>query len=256
MHGDYRLDNALVDDRARPASAAVLDWEMSTLGDPLTDLGLFVVYASGRPGDDCITGDVTQPRPASRPTDGSIARYARAHRHRRRPRSDWYVGFALLQARRDLGGHPLPLHARADRRAPASSRSATGVARPRRATAGRAAPERRDCNGFRVRRRRPRSCTAELLDFMDEHVYPAEAVYAEQVAARDRPVGSRRRSIEDLKAEAPQAGPVEPVPARRARRRPDQPAVRAAGRDHRPQPARWPRRRSTAPRRTPATWRC
>jgi aminoglycoside phosphotransferase (APT) family kinase protein len=41
VHGDYRLDNLLVRDGA---VAAVLDWEMSTLGDPLTDLGLLLVY--------------------------------------------------------------------------------------------------------------------------------------------------------------------------------------------------------------------
>ncbi|MDI9883169.1 phosphotransferase family protein [Streptomyces sp. HNM0645] len=43
VHGDYRLDNVLVgeDDRVK----AVLDWEMSTLGDPLTDLGLLVMYS-------------------------------------------------------------------------------------------------------------------------------------------------------------------------------------------------------------------
>ncbi|MGH3438340.1 MAG: phosphotransferase family protein [Sciscionella sp.] len=42
VHGDYRLDNLLTDDRDRPA--AVIDWEMATLGDPLTDLALLVVY--------------------------------------------------------------------------------------------------------------------------------------------------------------------------------------------------------------------
>lgn len=44
VHGDYRLDNVLIggDDRIR----AVLDWEMSTLGDPLTDLGLLVMYST------------------------------------------------------------------------------------------------------------------------------------------------------------------------------------------------------------------
>lgn len=43
MHGDYRLDNVLIgaDDRIN----AILDWEMSTLGDPLTDLGLLVMYS-------------------------------------------------------------------------------------------------------------------------------------------------------------------------------------------------------------------
>ncbi|MET8151117.1 phosphotransferase family protein [Actinoplanes sp. NPDC049668] len=42
VHGDYRLDNVLVDDHDRPV--AVIDWEMATIGDPLTDLALLVVY--------------------------------------------------------------------------------------------------------------------------------------------------------------------------------------------------------------------
>ncbi|MGC0333026.1 aminoglycoside phosphotransferase (APT) family kinase protein [Streptomyces sp. SAI-170] len=43
VHGDYRLDNVLIgeDDSIK----AILDWEMSTLGDPLTDLGLLVMYS-------------------------------------------------------------------------------------------------------------------------------------------------------------------------------------------------------------------
>ena len=44
VHGDYRLDNMLVTLGSRPSIAAVLDWEMSTLGDPLADLGLALVY--------------------------------------------------------------------------------------------------------------------------------------------------------------------------------------------------------------------
>ncbi|WP_203338062.1 phosphotransferase family protein [Nocardioides limicola] len=42
VHGDFRLDNLLVDDDDRPT--AVLDWEMATVGDTLTDLALLVVY--------------------------------------------------------------------------------------------------------------------------------------------------------------------------------------------------------------------
>jgi aminoglycoside phosphotransferase (APT) family kinase protein len=44
VHGDYRLDNTMLaaDDPGR--IVAVLDWEMATLGDPLSDLGLFLVY--------------------------------------------------------------------------------------------------------------------------------------------------------------------------------------------------------------------
>jgi aminoglycoside phosphotransferase (APT) family kinase protein len=42
VHGDYRLDNVLVtpDD----AIGAVVDWEMATLGDPLTDVALLLTY--------------------------------------------------------------------------------------------------------------------------------------------------------------------------------------------------------------------
>jgi aminoglycoside phosphotransferase (APT) family kinase protein len=41
VHGDFRLDNLLVaDDRV----TAVLDWEMSTLGDPLSDVALMLAY--------------------------------------------------------------------------------------------------------------------------------------------------------------------------------------------------------------------
>ncbi len=53
VHGDYRLDNMLVTlagGSVRPAIEAVLDWEMSTLGDPLADLGLALVYWT-EPGD-------------------------------------------------------------------------------------------------------------------------------------------------------------------------------------------------------------
>ena len=42
VHGDYRLDNTVV--AADDTIAAVLDWEMATLGDPLADVGLMKVY--------------------------------------------------------------------------------------------------------------------------------------------------------------------------------------------------------------------
>ncbi|MGA8726770.1 MAG: phosphotransferase family protein [Acidimicrobiales bacterium] len=48
VHGDYRLDNTVLDDEGRVA--AILDWEICTLGDPLADLGLLLVYWS-EPGD-------------------------------------------------------------------------------------------------------------------------------------------------------------------------------------------------------------
>ncbi|CAN5443154.1 phosphotransferase family protein [soil metagenome] len=45
VHGDFRLDNALITvDSGRPVVSAVLDWEMCTIGDSFTDLGLLAVY--------------------------------------------------------------------------------------------------------------------------------------------------------------------------------------------------------------------
>jgi aminoglycoside phosphotransferase (APT) family kinase protein len=44
VHGDFRLDNLLVAVAPRPRIMAVVDWEMATIGDPLADLGLTLVY--------------------------------------------------------------------------------------------------------------------------------------------------------------------------------------------------------------------
>jgi aminoglycoside phosphotransferase (APT) family kinase protein len=48
VHGDFKLGNTLI---AGGEVRAVLDWEMSTLGDPLTDLALFLLYADFAPLD-------------------------------------------------------------------------------------------------------------------------------------------------------------------------------------------------------------
>lgn len=44
VHGDYRLDNTILDAGDVGRVRAVVDWEMATLGDPLADLGLLLVY--------------------------------------------------------------------------------------------------------------------------------------------------------------------------------------------------------------------
>ena len=49
VHGDYRLDNMILTPDA-DAVAAVVDWELCTLGDPLADVGMLLVYW-GAPDD-------------------------------------------------------------------------------------------------------------------------------------------------------------------------------------------------------------
>lgn len=43
VHGDFHLDNTLCAAQT-PDMLAVIDWEMATVGDPLTDLGLFLMF--------------------------------------------------------------------------------------------------------------------------------------------------------------------------------------------------------------------
>ncbi|CDO31219.1 acyl-CoA dehydrogenase [Mycolicibacterium vulneris] len=44
VHGDFRVDNTILDAEDSNTIRAVVDWEMSTLGDPLTDVALMCVY--------------------------------------------------------------------------------------------------------------------------------------------------------------------------------------------------------------------
>ncbi|OKJ08124.1 phosphotransferase family protein [Kitasatospora sp. CB01950] len=93
VHGDYRLDNVLVgpDDRI----TAVLDWEMSTIGDPLTDLGLLVMYTElARRFDGVLPGAALAP--GFPDTDELVRRYAELS-GRDVSGLGWYVGFASFK---------------------------------------------------------------------------------------------------------------------------------------------------------------
>ncbi|CAB4865958.1 unannotated protein [freshwater metagenome] len=74
-HGDYRFGNCLVD-TSRGRIAAVLDWELCTLGDPLADVGYIGVYWSD--GDDAVALRANDPTPAGGflPYSALLERYA------------------------------------------------------------------------------------------------------------------------------------------------------------------------------------
>jgi aminoglycoside phosphotransferase (APT) family kinase protein len=55
LHGDYRIDNVLLDREDPTRIVAVVDWEMATLGDPLCDLGMLLMYW-GQTGEQFATG--------------------------------------------------------------------------------------------------------------------------------------------------------------------------------------------------------
>lgn len=78
VHGDFRLDNVLVDTTEEGADriTAVLDWEMATLGDPLSDVALSIVYQEmGRTAGAGAVSDAT--RAAGYPSvDEVLQRYS------------------------------------------------------------------------------------------------------------------------------------------------------------------------------------
>jgi aminoglycoside phosphotransferase (APT) family kinase protein len=72
VHGDFRLDNVLVTLSPRPRISAVVDWEMATLGDPLADLGLTLVYWTDAGEEGWLDPDQGTAGPGLR-TDGTTS---------------------------------------------------------------------------------------------------------------------------------------------------------------------------------------
>ncbi|WP_290055925.1 phosphotransferase family protein [Amycolatopsis solani] len=92
VHGDYRLDNVVVD----PASGrilAVLDWEMATLGDPLTDLASAVIWWDS---PDSAVAAAPGNAPGF-PGGGFLAESYARHSGRDLAELPWYLGFACYK---------------------------------------------------------------------------------------------------------------------------------------------------------------
>ena len=91
VHGDYRLDNCMI---SREGDVlAVLDWELCTLGDPMADLGLLMVYWAES------TGERTALPGAATATEGFPSRKEVLARYSERSGRDvsgidFYVAFA------------------------------------------------------------------------------------------------------------------------------------------------------------------
>jgi aminoglycoside phosphotransferase (APT) family kinase protein len=100
VHGDYRLDNTVLHPTQPGQILAVLDWELSTLGDPLADLGALLAYWS-EPGDDEVLVAARMMPPvtaaAGFPTrTEAVARYA-AQTGFDVSCIDWYQAFAYFK---------------------------------------------------------------------------------------------------------------------------------------------------------------
>jgi len=97
VHGDFKLDNVMVDPDDVGHLVAVFDWEMSALGDPLVDLGIFLAYwqpTSPPEQRDALT-TVTD-RPGYLTRDEVVNRYA-ARSGRDASNVRYYEVFALFK---------------------------------------------------------------------------------------------------------------------------------------------------------------
>ena len=100
VHGDYRLDNTLLHPTAPGRINAVLDWEMSTLGDPLADLGILLVYWAQ--ADDSATRRSGTVVPSATVLPGFLTRAEVAAGYAARTGADisglpWYLAFGFFK---------------------------------------------------------------------------------------------------------------------------------------------------------------
>ena len=98
VHGDYRLGNTMFADETPPRLAAILDWEMATIGDPLADIGYMMLHWA-QAGDDKsrLAMHTVTDRPGFPTRRELVARYE--ERSGRSVSSlDWYVALAMWKA--------------------------------------------------------------------------------------------------------------------------------------------------------------
>jgi len=97
VHGDFKLDNVMLDAANVGRIVAVLDWEMSALGDPLVDLGILLAYWSPTsPPDQRDALTTVTHRPGYLSADAVVERYA-ARSQRDVSNIRYYHIFALFK---------------------------------------------------------------------------------------------------------------------------------------------------------------
>lgn len=94
VHGDYRLTNVLYR-KDFSGIAAVVDWEMATLGDPLTDIGLLYVYHERAETSDSVMANFPSSQGFLTP-EQMLERYA-DQTGQSLDQLDWYIAFGYFK---------------------------------------------------------------------------------------------------------------------------------------------------------------
>ena len=120
VHGDYRIDN-MIFARDEPRVVAVLDWELSTLGDPLADFTYFCTAWAQDNGGRSGVRDLDRAALGIPELDEVIARYCAATGREGIGSIDWYLAYnffrlaAIIQGikKRVIDGTASSAHAKA-----------------------------------------------------------------------------------------------------------------------------------------------
>ena len=200
VHGDFRLDNLLMDDS--DDVAAIIDWEMSTVGDPLTDLALLCVYqrVAGLDGGSVVSDAGLAP---GFPDVDEIVRQYVARSARDVSALGFYLALAFFKLAVVLEG----IHVRHEHG------ETRGDGFDDVGKLGRAAHRARnhldsgvDLMDFTFDARTT-ELQERLLAFMNEQVYPAEAVFSQQLADLPNPWAWTETAVmAKLRAEAKPRG--------------------------------------------------
>ena len=140
VHGDYKLDNVMFARDARVKLVTILDWEMSTLGDPLADLGWMASFwlEAGEGDDDVLADLIRVTRLNGFSTRAELVRRYEDRTGRDASTLDWYRVLAtwklaiLLEgsyARHLAGMTDDPFFARMERDVPALARRGLAIAK-------------------------------------------------------------------------------------------------------------------------------
>ena len=119
VHGDYRIDN-MIFAHGEPRVIAVLDWELSTLGDPLADFTYFCTAWAQDNGGRSGVQDIDRKALGIPELDDVIARYCAATGREGLSNMDWYLAYnffrlsAIMQGikKRVIDGTASSAHAR------------------------------------------------------------------------------------------------------------------------------------------------
>ena len=96
VHGDYRIDN-MIFHQTEPRVIALLDWELSTLGDPLADFSYFLMsWVTAPEGRSGVLGH-TGPATGIPTIDEMVARYCAATGRDGVPDLNWYFSYNLFR---------------------------------------------------------------------------------------------------------------------------------------------------------------